>query len=142
MHSIEAASDLDELIGLADAAVVGPGLGRSDWARACLGRVLDSGLALVADADALNLVAAAPVARGNWVITPHPGEAARLLASSVEDVERDRLASVRTLAARYGAWRSSKVRTRSSRPAPARPPSAIAATPAWRAAAWATCFRA
>jgi NAD(P)H-hydrate epimerase len=103
VHSIDAASDLDELIGLADAAVVGPGLGRSDWSRTCLARVLDSDLALVADADALNLVAAAPVARGNWVITPHPGEAARLLGSSVEDVERDRLASVRALAARYDA---------------------------------------
>jgi NAD(P)H-hydrate epimerase len=103
VHSIDAASELDELIGLADAAVVGPGLGRSDWARACLGRMLDSGLPLVADADALNWVAAAPVARGNWVITPHPGEAARLLGSSVEEVERDRLASVRALAARYDA---------------------------------------
>ena len=103
VHSIDAASELDELIGLADAAVVGPGLGRSDLARACLGRMLDSGLPLVADADALNLVAAAPVARGNWVITPHPGEAARLLGSSVEEVERDRLASVRALAARYDA---------------------------------------
>jgi ADP-dependent NAD(P)H-hydrate dehydratase / NAD(P)H-hydrate epimerase len=103
VHSIDSALELDELIGLADAAVVGPGLGRSDWARACLERVLDSGLPLVADADALNLVAAAPVARGNWVITPHPGEAARLLASSVDEVERDRLASVRSLAARYDA---------------------------------------
>jgi NAD(P)H-hydrate epimerase len=103
VHSIAAASDLDELLDLADAAVVGPGLGRSDWARACLERVLGSGLPLVADADALNAVAAAPVARGNWVITPHPGEAARLLGSSVEEVERDRLASVRALAARYDA---------------------------------------
>jgi NAD(P)H-hydrate epimerase len=103
VHSVEEASDLDDLIGLADAAVVGPGLGRSDWAAACLERVLGSGLPLVADADALNLVATAPVARGQWVITPHPGEAARLLASSVEDVERDRLASVRALAARYDA---------------------------------------
>jgi ADP-dependent NAD(P)H-hydrate dehydratase / NAD(P)H-hydrate epimerase len=103
VHSIDAVSDLDELVSAADAAVVGPGLGRSDWARACLGRVLDTGLPLVADADALNLVAAAPVARGNWVITPHPGEAARLLGSSVDEVERERLASVRALAARYDA---------------------------------------
>jgi NAD(P)H-hydrate epimerase len=103
VHSIDAASELNELIGLADAAVVGPGLGRSDWARACLERLLDSGLALVADADALNLLATAPATRGNWVITPHPGEAARLLGSSVEEVERDRLASVRALASRYDA---------------------------------------
>jgi ADP-dependent NAD(P)H-hydrate dehydratase / NAD(P)H-hydrate epimerase len=103
VHAIDAASDLDELIGLADAAVVGPGLGRSDWGRAGLARVLGSELPLVADADALNLIAEAPVGRGNWVITPHPGEAARLLASSVEEVQRDRLASVRALATRYDA---------------------------------------
>jgi NAD(P)H-hydrate epimerase len=103
VHAVEAASELSELIELADAAVVGPGLGRSDWARACLGRMLESGLPLVADADALNLVAAAPAPRGNWAITPHPGEAARLLGSSVEQVERDRLVAVRTLAARYDA---------------------------------------
>ncbi len=103
VHAIDAASELDELIGLADAAVVGPGLGRSDWARAGLERVLDSGLPLVADADALNLVAARPVARGHWVITPHPGEAARLLGSSVQEIEHDRLASVRSLASRYAA---------------------------------------
>jgi NAD(P)H-hydrate epimerase len=103
VHAVEAASELSELIDLADAAVVGPGLGRSDWARACLGRLLESGLPLVADADALNLVAAAPAPRGNWAITPHPGEAGRLLGSSVEQVERDRLAAVRTLAARYDA---------------------------------------
>ena len=103
VYAVEAASELADLIELADAAVVGPGLGQSDWARACLARVLDSGLPVVADADALNMVAAAPVPRGNWVITPHPGEAARLLGSSVEQVERDRLASVRALAARYDA---------------------------------------
>ena len=103
VHSIAAAAELDDLLALADAAVVGPGLGRSDWARACLEAVQRSGLPLVADADALNLLAAAPAARGNWVITPHPGEAARLLGSSVEEVERDRLATVRALAARYDA---------------------------------------
>ena len=103
VHAVEAAAELSELIGLADAAVVGPGLGRSDWARACLDRMLESDLPLVADADALNLVAAAPAPRGNWAITPHPGEAGRLLGSSVEQVERDRLAAVRALAARYDA---------------------------------------
>jgi NAD(P)H-hydrate epimerase len=103
VHSIDAASELEELIGLADAAVVGPGLGRSEWARGCLRRMLDSRLPLVADADALNLVAESPAARGNWVLTPHPGEAARLLGSSAQEVERDRLASARALAARYDA---------------------------------------
>ena len=103
VHAVETASELSELIELADAAVVGPGLGRSDWARACLGKLLESDLPLVADADALNLVATAPASRGNWAITPHPGEAARLLGISIEQVECDRLVAVRTLAARYDA---------------------------------------
>jgi hydroxyethylthiazole kinase-like uncharacterized protein yjeF len=41
--------------------------------------------------------------RGDWVLTPHPGEAARLLGCSVSTVQQDRLGSARTLAARYGA---------------------------------------
>ena len=90
VHAVEAASELSELIDLADAAVVGPGLGRSDWARACLSRLLESGLPLVADADALNLVAATPAPRGNWAITPHPGEAARLLGRSTAAIQQDR----------------------------------------------------
>src|SRR5262249_54520377 len=75
VHAGDSAGELAELIELADAAVVGPGLGRSDWARACLGRLLESDLPVIADADALNLLAAAPAARGHWAITPHPGEA-------------------------------------------------------------------
>ena len=63
--------------------------------------MLDSALPLVVDADGLNLLAESPVKRGRWILTPHPGEAARLLESSVEQVERDRLAAVRALAARY-----------------------------------------
>jgi NAD(P)H-hydrate epimerase len=96
-------SDLDALRALADAAVVGPGLGRSNWSRALWQRIVDSDLPLVVDADALNLLAEAPVARGKWVLTPHPGEAARLLGITTADVQRDRLGAVRELATRYDA---------------------------------------
>ncbi|HVS25245.1 MAG TPA: NAD(P)H-hydrate dehydratase [Gammaproteobacteria bacterium] len=101
VHAVDAATELDPLVALADAAVVGPGLGLSAWARAGLRRLLDSGLPLIVDADALNLLAESPVKRGHWILTPHPGEAARLLETSVEQVERNRLAAVRALAARY-----------------------------------------
>jgi NAD(P)H-hydrate epimerase len=56
----------------------------------------------VVDADALNLLARSPQRRSDWVLTPHPGEAARLLAASVAAVQCDRLAAVRELRARYG----------------------------------------
>jgi ADP-dependent NAD(P)H-hydrate dehydratase / NAD(P)H-hydrate epimerase len=56
------------------------------------------------DADGLNLLAALnPMQRDNWVLTPHPGEAARLLGSTSAEVQQDRLAAVRALAHRYAA---------------------------------------
>ncbi|MFN2338662.1 MAG: NAD(P)H-hydrate dehydratase, partial [Gammaproteobacteria bacterium] len=67
-----------------------------------LAAALETGLPLVVDADALNLLAREPLRRGNWILTPHPGEAARLLGTSATEVEADRFAAVRALAERYG----------------------------------------
>jgi NAD(P)H-hydrate epimerase len=102
---VETPAELDELIGMADAVVLGPGLGRSDWARALFERAIGIEQPLIADADALNLIAESgqPPARGNWVVTPHPGEAARLLGSDAGAIQRDRLGSARALAERLGA---------------------------------------
>jgi len=89
------------------AVVIGPGLGTAGDAAARVAEALASGLPTVLDADALNLLAATPAAiaaaAGPVVITPHPGEAARLLGGAVPDVERDRLAAARALAARTRA---------------------------------------
>jgi NAD(P)H-hydrate epimerase len=63
---------------------------------------LTTQLPLVLDADALNLLAQAPERRSNWILTPHPAEAARLLACTTEEVEQDRFAAVRTLQQKYG----------------------------------------
>jgi len=102
-HAVTRASDLDALLALADAAVLGPGLGQAPWARALYERLLATELPLVVDADALNLLAATPIARGNWVLTPHPGEAARLLSTPTATLQQDRAGSVRALARRYAA---------------------------------------
>lgn len=89
--------------------VVGPGLGLSTAARDWLEGALDTELPLILDADALNLVAGdADLARHlvrrttPTLLTPHPGEAARLLASTNDAVQGDRPAAVRDLAHRYG----------------------------------------
>ena len=89
------------------------GCGGGDAVRACLPVLLQHAKALVLDADALNALAgetalqAALTARsraGRWtVITPHPLEAARLLNTSVQAVQSDRLAAARCLAERFGA---------------------------------------
>ncbi|MCO6412738.1 MAG: NAD(P)H-hydrate dehydratase, partial [Thiogranum sp.] len=102
VHAVEKAGDLDALLARASVVVAGPGLGRTGWSQRLFGRVLDSGLPLVVDADALNLLAVDPLARANWILTPHPGEAARLLGVATADVQHDRFGAARQLVDRYG----------------------------------------
>ncbi|MFO1053060.1 MAG: NAD(P)H-hydrate dehydratase [Planctomycetota bacterium] len=91
----------------ADALVVGPGLGDGDTTRALLGRWLPAATAIpvVLDADALNALAPlrGPQRLSNCILTPHPGEAARLLGTTTDVVQRDREGSARELQARSGA---------------------------------------
>lgn len=86
----------------ASVLALGPGLGQSAWSRRLWQAALALGIPTVVDADALNLLAADPVRRDDWVLTPHPGEAARLLDCEVAAIEGDRRAAVRALADRYG----------------------------------------
>jgi ADP-dependent NAD(P)H-hydrate dehydratase / NAD(P)H-hydrate epimerase len=99
---IEQAEQLDPLLARAGVIVVGPGLGQAPWGRALLARVLESELPLVVDADGLNLLAAAPCVRDNWILTPHPGEAARMLGCSGAEVQVDRYAAAAEIGRRYG----------------------------------------
>lgn len=102
-HAVESGEDLQPLLAQADAVAIGPGLGQGEWARAMLRLALASGRPLVIDADALNLVAAESRAPADAILTPHPGEAARLLGSDNASVQRDRFAAARAIAHRYDA---------------------------------------
>ncbi len=86
----------------ADVLVIGPGLGQAEWGKNALNVLQTSDKPALWDADALNLLALNPEKRQNRVMTPHPGEAARLLSCSTADIESDRLLAVRNLTARYG----------------------------------------
>jgi hydroxyethylthiazole kinase-like uncharacterized protein yjeF len=101
----ESRGDLDAALRAADVVAVGPGLGQGDWAQALWTAVTRlGGVPVVADADALNLLALAPVRLpAEWILTPHPGEAARLLGSDPRAVQSDRLGAARELHSRYGA---------------------------------------
>jgi len=101
-HAVENQTQLQPWLEKADVIAVGPGLGQDVWAHGLLAAALATDRRCVLDADALNLLAQFPVARGNWILTPHPGEAARLLACSSRDVSADRYAAVRALHKRYG----------------------------------------
>jgi ADP-dependent NAD(P)H-hydrate dehydratase / NAD(P)H-hydrate epimerase len=97
------ASELGEALERAEIIAIGPGLGRTQWASEALQAVLATDKPLVVDADALNLIAEAGAPpRDNWILTPHPGEAGRLLDISTEEIQADRLSALDRLVARYG----------------------------------------
>jgi hydroxyethylthiazole kinase-like uncharacterized protein yjeF len=86
---------------------VGPGLGSTSWSESLLGTCLDSEAALLVDADGLNLLAKRSqlkaVTRDHWILTPHPAEAARLLACQVSDIQQDRVNAATMIAKQFGA---------------------------------------
>ncbi|MBL0041223.1 MAG: NAD(P)H-hydrate dehydratase [Xanthomonadales bacterium] len=103
-RAVENDGDLQPMIDRANVLALGPGLGQSDWSVRLARQVCASGKPLVLDADALNLLAAGRIElHGDAVLTPHPGEAARLLGIDVPTVERDRFAAARELARRHRA---------------------------------------
>lgn len=102
-HAVEDATALAPLLERASVVAVGPGLGQGDWGRSLLDASLGAGKSLVLDADALNLLAVRPVPVPGAVLTPHPGEAARLLACDTAQVQADRFGAAHRLAQRYQA---------------------------------------
>jgi hydroxyethylthiazole kinase-like uncharacterized protein yjeF len=100
--ALSSAAVLAEALERADVVAVGPGLGRTPWAHSALEAVLGSGKPLVVDADALNLVAQSGARpRSEWILTPHPGEAGRLLGCTAQDIQGNRLAALDQLVERY-----------------------------------------
>ena len=109
-------TNIDDLISKATTIVIGPGLGRGSWARCLMQKALYAQISadrpLVIDADALHLLAekreqgsaekGAGIKRDNWILTPHPGEAAALLNRSISEIQGDRYAAVRQLNATWG----------------------------------------
>ena len=103
-HGVDGPQALQPMLETADVLAVGPGLGRSAWGHGLWLTALESHKPLVLDADGLNLLAHEPRQfTAPTVLTPHPGEAGRLLGVSTADVERDRFAAARELARRHSA---------------------------------------
>jgi len=98
---VDGASDLKELLQNADIVVIGPGLGKDRWAQALFSTVLESSKPLVVDADGLNLLSQDTSQRTNWVLTPHPGEAAALLNSTSQEIQADRFQALQSLQEKY-----------------------------------------
>ena len=92
-----------EAAGRATVLALGPGLGRGQWGAAMLDQALSQALPSVLDADALWHLDPATQLPAQAVLTPHPGEAGRLLGCDSAAVQADRPAAVRALVERTGA---------------------------------------
>ncbi len=104
---VTSGQELEPWLARPGVLVVGPGLGTSPWSEQMLQQAVKTGLPLILDADALNILAAGRVVaagtrRDSWLLTPHPGEAARLLGCRTAEVQADRFAAVAALQQRYG----------------------------------------
>ena len=101
-HGIADADSLAPLLEKATAVAFGPGLGTSEWARQLFAVVGGLELPCVWDADALNLLAEMPAQSERRIITPHPGEAGRLLGEPTATVQDGRRAALNALQEKYG----------------------------------------
>ena len=103
-RGVRGAPDLEPMIAAADVIAVGPGIGDGAWGQAALHSVLAAAKPCVVDADGLNLLASGAVVsrRDDWVLTPHPGEAGRLLGISTAEVQQDRRRAIVALHERWG----------------------------------------
>lgn len=99
---VRSAKDLQPLLGRATVCVIGPGLGDTDWAVDLYVAAITSQLPMVIDASALRLLAEHPQMDDNWVLTPHPGEAAALLSCTTEQIQKDRYHAAACIQKQYG----------------------------------------
>jgi len=104
-----ATGEIKKLLKAKSALVAGPGLGESPEIKAILKKILEeSALPMVLDADALNNLAGsldsiAEARSADIVLTPHPGEAARLLGAGAVDIQADRIGSATEIAKKAGS---------------------------------------
>lgn len=101
-YGIDSKEALRPLLSSADVCIFGPGLGTDEWAMELFHEVLASQLPMVIDASALRLLALYPQADDNWVLTPHPGEAAAMLHVTTDDIQADRFDAVSAIQQQYG----------------------------------------
>jgi hydroxyethylthiazole kinase-like uncharacterized protein yjeF len=102
VHGMEEETTFHSLAERANVIAIGPGLGQGEWGQHMLSLAIESGLPLIVDADALNILSQSPQQYRQWILTPHCGEASRMLGQSTQEIQRDRFAVVASLQQSYG----------------------------------------
>lgn len=102
LYGINEVQEIIPLIQKASVCLIGPGLGTDEWAVQLFLQVIAAQLPMVIDASALHILAENPQQDDNWVLTPHPGEAAALLDTSVSMVQNNRFRAAASLQKKYG----------------------------------------
>jgi hydroxyethylthiazole kinase-like uncharacterized protein yjeF len=102
VHGLEDEVTFHHLAERANVIAIGPGLGQGEWGQHMLSLAIESGLPLVVDADALNILSQSPRHYDKWILTPHCGEAARMLGQSTQEIQRDRYSIVAVLQQTFG----------------------------------------
>jgi len=107
VRAVESGQDLLPLLNQADVVVLGPGLGQKAWGQQLFQQVMAFDQPLLLDADGLNLLAQNAIKynlnQRVSILTPHPGEAARLLGSTSADVNQDRFTAVKRLSEEFNS---------------------------------------
>ncbi|MCL4152973.1 UNVERIFIED_CONTAM: hypothetical protein GTU68_048653 [Idotea baltica] len=102
VRGIEKSEDLNDLLSKVTTIILGPGLGQSKWARELFAHVINAKQPIIMDADALNILSEKPIKKDNWILTPHPKEASRLLHISSQEIELDRYSNSEKMQYKYG----------------------------------------
>ncbi len=103
-HGVTSFAELEPLLEKTTVIVLGPGLGHSDWSEKIFSGVVQSELPMILDADGLNWLAKKPMKKSNWILTPHPAEAGRLLNQTTQKIQNDREAAVKLLQHQFDGW--------------------------------------
>jgi len=101
-YPIQTKKELKLIIEKASVLIVGPGLGQSKWSKTLWESIKDINKPKIVDADALNLLAKDPYYSDTWILTPHPGEAARLLNCTTSTILENRYESIKKIQKKYG----------------------------------------
>lgn len=102
---VPSGQELEPHLARPDVLVVGPGLGQRPWSEQMLQQALVAEKPLILDADALNILSQGRIpmpSHRQWILTPHPGEAARLLGVSTGEIQNDRVAAAQKLQQKWG----------------------------------------